>query len=62
MRTLLALAFVVITAVPAAGADWLQFRGSGQTGVAEGPQPPLSWNTEAGENVAWKADHPRRGP
>lgn len=45
---------------PAAGQDWLQFRGPGARGVAEGPvTPPSQWSET--ENVLWKTGVPGRG-
>lgn len=40
--------------------DWLQFRNDGR--AATTGAPPLSWDLESGENVAWKVDLPGRGP
>ncbi|MFK7734841.1 MAG: PQQ-binding-like beta-propeller repeat protein [Pirellulaceae bacterium] len=37
-------------------ADWLQFRGNGARGVAEGQKPPIQWNVPEGENVLWKTE------
>lgn len=47
-------------------ADWTQFRGLDNTGVAEGESPPLAWGiTSASDtamrNIAWKAPLPGRG-
>lgn len=41
------------------GADWLQFRGTDNTGVANGARLPTSWSQT--ENVAWKAPVAGRG-
>jgi outer membrane protein assembly factor BamB len=38
--------------------NWPSFRGPGATGVADGQNPPLTWNVESGENVAWKTPIP----
>lgn len=46
-------------------ADWLQFRGTNNDGVAEGPAPPAEFLVEkdgqAAKNVAWQAEVPGRG-
>ncbi len=54
---LLVLIAIVLTA--AAGADWLRFRGD-STSAAAG-DPPLAWNVETGENIAWRAELSGRG-
>lgn len=41
-----------------AGADWAQFRGSDNKGVAPDTNLPIKWS----DHVAWKADLPGRGP
>jgi outer membrane protein assembly factor BamB len=40
--------------------DWPQFRGPGSNSVTDDAPPPATWND--GENIAWKADLPGRGP
>lgn len=35
-------------------ANWLQFRGYGARGVAEGQNPPIAWDVPSGKNVLWK--------
>ncbi|MEM7561300.1 MAG: ankyrin repeat domain-containing protein, partial [Planctomycetota bacterium] len=34
--------------------NWMQFRGNGARGVAEGQNPPLRWNVPENQNVLWK--------
>ena len=52
--------YAVVTLLPALlGADWLQFRGTENTGVAVDATPPVKFN--ATENVAWKMPLPGRG-
>ena len=41
-------------------ADWPQFRGPNSSGVSGDRQPPSDWSE--GQNIAWKADLPGRGP
>lgn len=50
----------VLAAVPLLlGADWLQFRGTDNTGVAADARPPVKFSPT--DNVAWKAPLPGRG-
>ncbi len=54
------LAFVVVTiSSTLMAADWLQFRGNNNDGVADGRPLPTAWSET--ENIAWKADLPGRG-
>lgn len=46
-------------ALPAAGIDWPQFRGSGARGSAEAKGAPLTWSDA--ENIVWKAILPGPG-
>jgi outer membrane protein assembly factor BamB len=41
--------------------NWPSFRGPGGTGVADGQQPPVTWNVEEGTNVRWKTPIPGLG-
>lgn len=41
--------------------DWPQFRGRRAAGVADGQDPPISWDVESGSNVAWKTPIPGLG-
>lgn len=53
---------ILIVAVPwLLGADWLQFRGSDNRGVAEGPAA-VAFDPASGQGVAWKVPLPGRGP
>jgi len=45
-------------AMPVAVKNWPSFRGAGATGVADGQNPPVSWNVDTGQNVAWKTPIP----
>ena len=44
-----------------ASANWPGFRGNGSRGIAEGQNPPLQWDVEKDENVAWKTPIPGLG-
>ena len=46
---------------PRPGIDWPQFRGIAAAGVAEGVDPPASWDMAKGTNVLWKTPIPGLG-
>jgi len=46
---------------PRPGIDWPQFRGIAAAGVAEGVDPPASWDMTKGTNVLWKTPIPGLG-
>jgi outer membrane protein assembly factor BamB len=48
----------VAVAVPT---NWPQFRGPAATGVADGQQPPITWDVKDGTNVRWKTPIPGLG-
>lgn len=41
--------------------DWPQFRGTYAAGVADGQNPPVSWDIETGDNIQWKTAIPGLG-
>lgn len=41
--------------------NWPQFRGKGARGIADGQNPPLRWNFEEKQNVAWSTEIPGLG-
>jgi outer membrane protein assembly factor BamB len=41
--------------------NWPQFRGPGASGVADGQQPPTSWDAEKNVNIRWKTPIPGLG-
>jgi outer membrane protein assembly factor BamB len=45
----------------AAAKNWPQFRGVDATGVADGQNPPTTWDVKAGTNVRWKTPIPGLG-
>lgn len=45
----------------AAPLHWPSFRGPDGTGVADGQQPPVTWNVKDGTNVRWKTPIPGLG-
>ncbi|MBP3956397.1 PQQ-binding-like beta-propeller repeat protein [Gemmata sp. G18] len=42
-------------------ANWPQFRGIDSTGVADGQDPPLTWDAKTGTNILWKTPVPGLG-
>jgi outer membrane protein assembly factor BamB len=42
-------------------ANWPSFRGPDGTGVADGQQPPVTWDLKEGHNVRWKTPIPGLG-
>lgn len=60
MNRLLTLAALLLIPLFAA-ADWRQFRGTDQTGVAADSSLPTTFDVKAGENVAWKVPLPGKG-
>lgn len=50
---------VAMVAGIAVAADWPQFRGPEQSGIAEHANPPIRWGLS--ENIRWTADLPGRG-
>jgi outer membrane protein assembly factor BamB len=51
----------VAATAAAAPANWPQFRGPGASGVADGQDPPLTWDVKTGANVRWKTAVPGLG-
>lgn len=41
--------------------NWPSFRGQGASGVADGQQPPASWDVDTGRNIRWKIPIPGLG-
>jgi len=41
--------------------NWPSFRGPNGTGVADGQQPPITWDVKSGKNVRWKTPIPGLG-
>lgn len=63
MNTRSIAALLIACAIPAstsASDNWPQFRGFGGLGIGSG-NPPIEWNVETGQNVAWKTAIPGLG-
>lgn len=41
--------------------NWPSFRGPDGTGVADGQNPPVTWNVKVGKNIRWKTPIPGLG-
>lgn len=55
---LAATTLTLITTASAAPPQWPSFRGPGATGVADGHNPPTTWDVETGINIRWKTPIP----
>ena len=62
------LATLIMALAPALGlaagepaGNWPSFRGPHASGLAPGSRPPVEWNVETGNNVAWKTRVPGLG-
>jgi outer membrane protein assembly factor BamB len=56
---MLRIALILLAALPAAAADWPQFRGPTGDGHYAGPPLPTEWGPD--KNVAWKTPIPGKG-
>jgi outer membrane protein assembly factor BamB len=57
-RTVLFLSVLALSAVTINAQNWPSFRGPNASGVAEGTNPPTSWDLEKSQNVLWKTNIP----
>src|ERR1041385_5465456 len=55
-RLLVLVLFLSATTINAQ--NWPSFRGPNASGVAEGTNPPLTWDLEKSQNVLWKTNIP----
>ena len=62
-KTCLLLLSALVSAGPAAAAaaNWPSFRGASASGIADGENPPVSWDGEKMSNVKWKTAIPGLG-
>jgi outer membrane protein assembly factor BamB len=51
----------IATGKAVAPANWPQFRGIDASGVADGQDPPVTWDVKTGANVLWKTPIPGLG-
>lgn len=54
----LAIAGTFVATTRAASPHWPQFRGPRATGVADGHNPPTTWDATSGTNIKWKTPIP----
>jgi len=57
MKRLILLAFF-LSSITVNAQNWPSFRGPNASGVAEGTNPPVTWDLEKSQNVLWKTDIP----
>lgn len=57
-RLISSLAFVLILFSIANAQNWPSFRGPNASGVAEGTNPPTTWDVEKTQNILWKTNIP----
>lgn len=57
-RLITFLTFVTLSSLTTHAQNWPSFRGPNASGVAEGTNPPTTWNVEKSQNVLWKTDIP----
>lgn len=55
MKRAISLAIAFAAMILFSAADWRQFRGTDQTGVAAASKLPIHFDSKTGENIAWKA-------
>lgn len=54
----LAILVVCLSAITANAQNWPSFRGPNASGVAEGSNPPVTWDAEKAQNVLWRTAIP----
>jgi outer membrane protein assembly factor BamB len=57
-RTVLFLSVLALSSITIRAQNWPSFRGPNASGVAEGTNPPTSWDIEKSQNVLWKTSIP----
>ncbi len=61
LNVLLCLAWCLIAGGVLSAQNWPRFRGPDGSGVADGQNPPVSWDVESGRGVVWKTEIPGLG-
>ena len=56
--SIIAVVFVALSSLTVNAQDWPSFRGPNASGVAEGANPPTTWDVQKSQNVLWKTDIP----
>ena len=57
-RTVFFLLVLAFSSITTRAQNWPSFRGPNASGVAEGTNPPTSWDLEKTQNVLWKTNIP----
>jgi hypothetical protein len=57
-RLIASVLFVTLSSLTSHAQNWPSFRGPNASGIAEGTNPPTTWNVEKSQNVLWKTDIP----
>jgi outer membrane protein assembly factor BamB len=57
-RLIISVLFVSLSSVTINAQNWPSFRGPNASGVAEGTNPPITWDLEKSQNVLWKTSIP----
>src|ERR1700752_4135868 len=57
-RWLTSVLFLALSSLTINAQNWPSFRGPNASGVAEGTNPPTSWDLEKTQNVLWKTNIP----
>jgi len=50
--------FLCVSSITINAQNWPSFRGPNASGVAEGTNPPVTWDLEKSQNVLWKTEIP----
>jgi outer membrane protein assembly factor BamB len=58
MKRLLSAGSLLFLAICLYAQNWPSFRGPGATGLADGQNPPISWDAEQSVNILWETDIP----
>jgi outer membrane protein assembly factor BamB len=58
MKRLAIAVLLGLSSVTVNAQNWPSFRGPNASGVAEGANPPVTWDLEKSQNVLWKTDIP----
>lgn len=56
--SLLFLSLLCLCPISSNAQHWPSFRGPNASGIAEGTNPPITWDAEKGQNVLWKTTIP----
>ncbi|HKY29071.1 MAG TPA: PQQ-binding-like beta-propeller repeat protein [Pyrinomonadaceae bacterium] len=56
--SLLCIAILSLFPISTTAQQWPSFRGPNASGIADGANPPITWDVEKGQNVLWKTTIP----